>query len=141
MWDGCLMSLNVAKSIPDHRIVAYRTALSMANQFNELKKSWIRAEYPAERMFLRVAIASGPIKQVDMGPAQYRQKTIVGDPVVAASALCANSPRDRNIITVEQSVYDAIISDHIKATKISPREMGKAKDLVISAYQIALANQ
>jgi hypothetical protein len=58
---------------------------------------------------------------------------------VVASALCVNATRNRNIIVVEQSVYEAIISDHIKATKVLPHEMGKAKDLVIGAHQIELA--
>ena len=81
--------------------------------------------------------------QVDMGPAQYRQKTIVGGPVVAASALCLNAPRDRNIMIVEQSVYDALPS-HTKANiaihKVPEGEMGKARDLIISAYRVEPLN-
>lgn len=136
MWDGCLFSLNVATSIPDHKVVAYRTALEMRQRFAEVKASWLRAGYPAEQLFCRIALTSGPVIQVDMGPAQYRQKTIVGDPVVAASALSNNAPRDQNVIVVDQSVYDAITSAHIKAQKIPLHTLGKAKGLIRAAYLI-----
>lgn len=141
MWDGCLFSLNVANSIPDHKLVAYRTALEMIQRFEELKLSWLRAGYPAEQLFCRVVLTCGPILQVDMGPAQYRQKTIVGDPVVAASALSGNAPRNRNVILVDQTVYDAIFSEHVKAQKISPEKLGKAKGLTNNAYQLEIPNK
>lgn len=139
MWDGCLFSLNVANSVPDHRLVAYRTALEMMRRFEELKSSWLRAGYPAEQLYCRIILTCGPIIQVDMGPAQYRQKTIVGDPVVAASALSANAPRDRNILVVDQSIYDAVSSEHIKASRIPTEKLGKAKGLTNSAYQLELS--
>jgi class 3 adenylate cyclase len=140
MWDGCLFSLNVANSIPDHKLVAYRTALEMHQRFEELKASWKRAGYPVEQLFCRIVLTCGPILQVDMGPAQFRQKTIVGDPVVAASALSADAPRDRNVILVDQAVFNAISSDHIKAQKVSPDKLGKARGLISNAYQIELVN-
>lgn len=141
LWDGCLFSLNVANSVPDHKLVGYRTALEMKQKFDELKISWLRAGYPVQQLFCRIVLTCGPVIQVDMGPAQYRQKTIVGDPVVAASALCANAPRNRSVILVDQAVYESIASEHIKAQKLSPDILGKAKGLINSAYQIELSNE
>jgi class 3 adenylate cyclase len=139
MWDGCIFSLNILKSVKDHQYKAYQTALAMMNEFENLKSSWLRIKIPAKQLYNRVAITSGSIFQVDMGPAQYRQKTIVGDPVVAASVLCANAPRGKNTIVIDQSVYQAINSELIQATKIQSDSLGKAKGLITSAYQIELA--
>lgn len=136
MWDACLLSLNVAKPVPNHRMVAVRAALAMSQEFSELKESWLRGDYPVGQLFSRIAITSGPVIQVDMGPAQYRQKTIVGDPVVAAFALCANAPRNRNVIVVEQSVYDALPSHNMKSSKVPQSEMGKSRGLISGAYRI-----
>jgi len=141
MWDGGLFSLNVAKTVPDHQVKAFRTALEMYHKFDELKSSWLRSDYPVNQLFIRVAISSGPILQADMGPAQYRQKTIVGDPIVAATALCANAPRNKNIIVIDEAVHAAISSDHIKNVSIPPSEMGKAQELIRAAYRIELPLQ
>jgi class 3 adenylate cyclase/putative methionine-R-sulfoxide reductase with GAF domain len=138
MWDGGIFSLNVANRVSDHKLVAYRASLEMLGRFDELKLSWLKAEYPVENLFCRIAISSGNIIQVDMGPPQYRQKTIVGDPVVVASALCANATRKQNVIIVDQSVYKAIESEHIKAIPIPYNDLGKAKGLITKAYQIEL---
>jgi class 3 adenylate cyclase len=138
MWDGGIFSLNVASRVPDHRLVAYRVSLEMLRRFDEIKASWLKAGNPVENLFFRVAITSGNIIQVDMGPAQYRQKTIVGDPVVAASALCANAARGKNVIVVDQTVYKAIESEHIKATPILYDDLGKAKGLISKAYEIEI---
>jgi class 3 adenylate cyclase len=140
MWDGCLLSLNVAEPVPYHRKAAFRAALAMNQEFREIKESWLRGDYPVEQLFLRVSIASGPVIQVDMGPAQYRQKTIVGDPVVVASALCANAPRNRNVIVVEQSVYNALPSHSMKSYKVPQAEMGKARGLITGAYRLEMAD-
>ncbi len=138
MWDGGIFSLNVANQVPDHRLVAYRASLEMLRRFDEIKESWLKAEYPVENLFCRIAITSGNVIQVDMGPAQYRQKTIVGDPVVVASALCANARRDQNVIVVDQSVYKAIESEHLKVIPIPYNRLGKAKGLITKAYEIEL---
>lgn len=141
MWDGCLFSLNVAKTVPDHKVKAFRTALEMYRNFDELKSSWLRSDLPVSKLFIRIAISSGPILQVDMGPAQYRQKTVVGDPIVAATALCSNAPRNKNIIVIDDSVYKAISSDHVHSISIPSVEMGKAQELIRAAYKIELPLQ
>ena len=134
MWDGSLYSLNIAKTVPEHRLVAYHTALAMNSEFEKLKSSWLRAGFSVEPLFSRVAITGGPIVQVDMGPAQYRQKTIVGDPVVAAAHLCANAPRHKNVIVVDETVYTAIKSENIRVTRMPHSNMGKAEGLISNAY-------
>lgn len=140
MWDGCLLSLNVVEPVPDHRKTAFHAALAMNQEFRKIKESWLRGDYPVQQLFLRIAIASGTVIQVDMGPAQYRQKTIVGDPVVAASALCETAPRNRDVIIVEQSVYDALPSHSMKSYKVPQSEMGKARGLITGAYWLEMPN-
>jgi class 3 adenylate cyclase len=138
MWDGCIYSLNVVKPVKDQHLVAYRTALNLYNDFCELKASWLNDDLPVDNLFFRIVLTSGPILQVDMGPAQYRQRTIVGDPLVAASALCGSAPRDRSILIVDKLVFDSIKNDHMKYMRMKTTELGKARDLIVEAYIIEL---
>lgn len=136
MWDGFILSLNVCNKIPNHRREAMKIAFTMLEEFNDLKASWVRFELPVSSLFCRIALASGNITQVDMGPAQYRQKTIVGDPVVIVSGISSDAPRDRNLIMIDQSLYEDAIHLKYNIKKINMENMEKIKELTTAVYEL-----
>lgn len=138
LWGGFFMTFNVSRQVHDHRMTAVRAAFEMNEQFETLKTSWQGNGYPVNNIFNRIAVASGGVMEVSMGPAQYRQRTVIGDPVVVASTLCTLAPRDRNAITVDPSVYEDLSTLNIKSNRINSHEIGKTNGLVKEAYRLEL---
>ena len=136
MWDGFILNYNVSKKVPDHPWVAIKTAFEMSDAFNQLKTSWLNYDYPVERIFNRIAISTGTVHEVHMGPPQYRQRTVIGDPVVIASTVKAFAPRDQNVITIDAATYEQVQHMQLKTTKLLTKEMGKAYGLVQEAFRI-----
>ena len=138
LWGGFFMTFNVFKQVHDHRMTAVRAAFEMNEQFERLKKAWQDNGYPISQIFNRIALASGVVMEVSMGPAQYRQRTVIGHPVVVASTLCTLAPKDRNVITVDPSVYEDLSTLNIKSNKINFHEIARSNGLVKEAYQFEL---
>lgn len=137
-WGGFIMNFNISKQVENHRIVAVEAAFEMNLQFEELKKAWQRDGFPVTQIFNRIAVASGLILEVSLGPPEHRQRTVVGDPVTIASTLSALAPQDHNVVTADRTVYTDLSSLNIKSDKVPPEEINKVPGLIQDAYRIRL---
>jgi class 3 adenylate cyclase len=136
MWDGFIVNFNVSKKIGDFPVAAVESAFEMMQAFNELKNSWLRYGFPVERIFNRIAVSTGTVHEVHMGPPQFRQRTVIGDPVVIASTVNAFAPRTQNVLTIDTATYEYVSHMKLNTTKLSKQEMGKAYGLIQEAYRI-----
>lgn len=98
LGDGGMFRFNVPHEIPDSRMQALRAAIGMRDAFQAQKDGWLEAGMPANALFTRIGIASGPVREAIMGHPQFQSLTVVGEPVILSSNLCLGAPRDRNVI-------------------------------------------
>jgi len=102
LGDGAMLRFNVPREIRDSRMQALRAAVAMREVFETQKESWLRAGMPVSSLFTRIGVASGPVREAIMGHPQFQSLTVVGEPIILASNLCAGAPRDRNVILITQ---------------------------------------
>lgn len=107
--DGFIMTFNVRRSLSDHRSSAVNAAIQMQQRFRGLRDRWVTLRYPGtDSVFSRIGLTSGPVHKAELGPPQFRQITVMGDPVNAASHLCQYAPRDRDVILIGRPLFERL---------------------------------
>lgn len=109
LGDGAMLRFNVPRVVENHLVKAVEAALEMRADFEELKERWILYELPVDGIYSRIAISSGQVYEVIMGHPQYRETTVLGDPTYAAHRLCEIADRTRNIIVIDDNIYDNLM--------------------------------
>ncbi|NVM57781.1 MAG: GAF domain-containing protein [Desulfobacterales bacterium] len=133
--DGFSIRFNVPRPVQDHRFKSLIAALEMRQEFVSLRRSWIRYGFPAEQVYSRIAIESGPVYEMMLGHPLYRQYTVLGEAVIVASNLCESAERTRDVIVIGQDVYENM-SEKVIAKKLPQRSLGKANTLISAAYEL-----
>jgi class 3 adenylate cyclase len=103
LGDGAMFRFNVPKSIVDPAAQAVDAAVEMAREFDKIKRGWLNFGLPGERIFTRSGIAFGPLHEAIVGHSQYRQLTVLGEPVNVASYLCEFADRAKNTVLIDES--------------------------------------
>jgi class 3 adenylate cyclase len=135
MGDGVLFRFNVPHPVANHPLKAIQAALKMQIAFNKIKESWVRMDGVLEKLYTRTGIAYGPVQKAIVGHPQYQYLTIFGRAVNTAFNLCENGTRERNVIIIDELLYEQI-SPKVSATKIPLDNLGKAEQYTSSAYEI-----
>lgn len=108
LGDGAMFRFNVPHPVRDHKKQAVRAALEMRHEFEVLKQGWLDAGLPVRELFGRVGIASGRLREAIVGHPQFQSMTVMGEPVIIASGLCAGAPRDRNVILIDDQTLNGM---------------------------------
>jgi len=114
---------------------AAEAALRMQAAFVELKSRWLTEGHPVGALNHRVALESGQAAHTLLGPPQFRQLSVIGDPVNIASYLLEASPRNTDCITVGQRMVKAIEAD-FDLQPIPAARLGKAKGMIDRAFEL-----
>jgi class 3 adenylate cyclase len=101
LGDGAMLRFNVPHPVPDYKRQAVRAALEMRDEFEILKQGWLEAGLPVRELYTRIGVSSGRLREAIVGHPQYQSMTVMGEPVITASSLCAGAPRDRNVILID----------------------------------------
>jgi adenylate cyclase len=135
LGDGAMLRFNVPREIRDSRMQAVRAALCMREAFKKQKESWLQAGMPVSSLFTRIGIASGPVREAIMGHPQFQSLTVVGEPVILASNLCASAPRDRNVILTTRDTVQGL--ENQLTTKSLPQTLlKKIKGQQATVYEL-----
>lgn len=135
MGDGVLFRFNVPHPIADHPLAALRSALDMQKAFDAIKKDWLTMGEVVSRLYTRVGLAYGPVQKATVGHPQYQYQTIFGRAVNSAVNLCESAARDRNVIVIDQPLYERL-SPKIRTKPIPIADLGKARHYTPSAYEV-----
>ena len=106
MGDGFMVTLNAPKRLSNHAHVAAELALQMQSRFGELTEKW--KIFKVDTPYNRIGITCGVVQPAVMGHPQFRQATVMGEVVNAASALCDMGPRDRNVVLIDAETFRRI---------------------------------
>src|SRR6266702_2124271 len=135
LGDGAMLRFNVPREIPDSRMKAIRAAFCMREAFEKQKESWLRAGMPVSSLFTRIGIASGPVREAIMGHPQFQSLTVVGEPVILASNLCSNAPRDRNVIlATRDTVFN--LESYLNTKPLPQTLLKKIKGQQTTVYEL-----
>ena len=118
LGDGAMLRFNVPHPVKDWQIRAVQAALQMKEEFEALKRGWIEASLPVTGLFTRIGVSSGRLREAIVGPTQLQSLTVMGEPVIMASGLCAGAPRDRSVILIDKETVAGI--EHDIVTKPVP---------------------
>jgi len=135
LGDGGMFRFNVPHEIPDSRMQALRAAVSMRDVFQVQKDGWLKAGMPANVLFTRIGIASGPVREAIMGHPQFQSLTVVGEPVILASNLCLGAPRDRNVILATAETV-AGIESQLTLKQLPSGLLRKIKGQQATAFEV-----
>lgn len=136
MGDGVLLRFNVPHAVNDHPLAAVRAALDMQTAFNAMKKDWLTmGEAVLGGLYTRAGLAYGPVQKAIVGHPQYQYLTILGPAVNAAVNLCEIAARDRNVIVIDELLYQQM-SDRVRVAEIPIASLGKAQHYTSSAYEV-----
>lgn len=135
MGDGVLFRFNVPHPVDDHPLTAVRAALDMQTAFDAIKKDWMTMAEVVVGLYTRAGLAYGPVQKATVGHPQYQYLTIFGRAVNAAVNLCENAARDRNVVVIDQLLYEQI-SKNVRAKEIPVSSLGKARNYTSSAYEV-----
>ncbi len=135
LGDGGMFRFNVPHEIPDSRMQALRAAITMREAFEAQKEAWLKAGMPANSLFTRIGIASGPVREAIMGHPQFQSLTVVGEPVILASNLCSGAPRDRNVILTTTETI-AGLESQVTVKPVSMTLLRKIKGQQPGAYEL-----
>jgi adenylate cyclase len=133
--DGAMLRFNVPHEISNSRMQAIRAALSMREEFELQKESWLKAGMPVSSIFTRIGIATGSVHEAIMGHPQFQSLTIMGEPVVLASNLCLSAPRDRNVILATRDVVEGL-EGQVNMKPISQAVLKKIKGQQTVVYEL-----
>jgi len=135
LGDGAMLRFNVPREIRDWRMQAVRCAIDMRDAFEKQKGSWLKAGLPVSPLFTRIGMASGPVREAIMGHPQFQSLTIVGEPVILASNLCAGAPRDRNVILTTRDTIDGL-EDRLAAKPVPLNLLKRIKGQQTTVYEL-----
>lgn len=135
LGDGFIMHFNISRPIRDHRMAAVKSSLAMVQEFAKLRQSWTNYGFPASKVYHRIAVESGDVYEVFLGHPQYRQATLMGEALIAASNLLDAANRTKDLIIVGQDIHRNI-GDNLVAREIPKEQLGKAEVLISSAYEL-----
>ncbi len=105
LGDGAMLRFNVPRPVGDHSYKAVQAALDMQRDFDKLKESWTNYGLPARSVFSRVGLAAGPVYEAIIGHPQYKNITVMGDPVNLAGNLCEYAERGRSLILIDERIH------------------------------------
>jgi class 3 adenylate cyclase len=135
LGDGFMMTFNVKRPLADHRVAAVEAGFEMQQRFQELKSKWTTLQYRGmPKIHNRIGITSGQVHKAEVGHSQFRQITVMGDPVNLANHLCESGSRDRDVIIVGEALYNRLprsssaIELHLPRAK---RESERAFELAV----------
>lgn len=135
LGDGIILRFNVPQPLDAYSASAVRTAWEIRSEFQRLKKGWVDSGIPASGIFCRAAISSGRLFEAILGPPQFKQHSVIGEPVIIASNLCDNSRRDQDVILIDEATYQA--AKELVNGKPHPLDrFHKAQQLTDSVYEI-----
>ena len=135
LGDGVMIRFNVPRRVQDATSVALLCALRIQTEFAAMKERWLRAGYPVQDVYSRVAIACGPVHRAVLGHPQHEQSTIMGEAVNASANLCEAAARDRNIVVVDARSRDRL-DEEIACTDVPAEQLGKAARYTHAAFEI-----
>lgn len=133
--DGVLLRFNVPRPIENHPLEALKAALEIQNAFDDIKKDWMTMGELLGGLYTRAGIAYGPVQKANIGHPQYQYLTIFGFPVNVAVNLCDAAVRDRNVILIDELLYQQL-RDRVDVEKIPNASLGKAQQYTSSAYEV-----
>ncbi|MHA2039704.1 MAG: GAF domain-containing protein [Promethearchaeota archaeon] len=133
--DGVLLRFNVPRPVKDHPHIAVSAGLEIILTFEKLKSEWLTMGGPLAAIYTRIGISYGEVHQAIIGHPQYQYLTIFGYPVNIAVSLCEVGVRDRNVIIIDERMYNEL-SDKVIAKKIPKERLGKAISYIESAYEL-----
>ena len=118
--------LNVAKA-----------ALEMQKEFNKIREGWENLGWPVERVYSRIGIESGYIKQEIVGHPSKREIAVFGDAVNVASILCRAADRTKDAIYIGEKFYEQISKyKFIDVAEIAIEKRKREKDLITKPYEL-----
>jgi class 3 adenylate cyclase len=133
--DGVLLRFNVPRSVPNHPMEAVQAAFEISDAFARMKSEWITLGEVLGRVYVRSGIAYGPVQLANVGHPQYQYLTIFGTPVNAAVNLCDIAARNRNVVVVDEFVFQHV-KDMVDAERLPDTGLGKASKHTGAAYEI-----
>ena len=99
-----------------------------------MKREWLTMGDVVGGLFTRAGLAYGPVQKATVGHPQYQYLTVFGRAVNAAVNLCENATRDRNVVVVDQLLFEEISKqfhiDHVAS------DLGKASNYTSAAYEV-----
>jgi class 3 adenylate cyclase len=135
MGDGVLFRFNVPHPVADHPAAAVRCAWDMQAVFRTVKKDWLTMGEVLGGIYSRIGLACGPVQKATVGHPQYQYLTIFGRAVNAAVNLCESAVRDRDVIVIDQLLYDQV-KDGVRVEPLPPERLGKARNYTKAGYEI-----
>jgi class 3 adenylate cyclase len=136
MGDGVLFRFNVPHPVDDHPVAAVQAALDMQTAFDAIKKDWLTMGEVVGRLYTRSGLAYGPVQKATVGHPQYQYLTVFGRAVNAAVNLCENAARNRNVVVIDQLLYEEI-SNRFRVSQTPVSDLGKALNYTSSAYEVS----
>lgn len=133
--DGVLLRFNVPRSIESHPLKALEAALEIQTAFDLIKKDWLTMGAPLNGLYTRAGIAYGPVQKANIGHPQYQYLTLFGLPVNAAVSLCDVAARDRNVIVIDEALYQQL-RDSVEVDELPHADLGKARKYTSAAYAV-----
>ncbi len=133
--DGVLFRFNVPHPVRDHPAAAVRAALEMNEVFDVLKQEWLTMGEILNGVYTRSGIAYGPVQRATIGHPQYQYLTIFGTAVNAAVNLCDNGVRDRNVVLIDEQLYQQL-PETVRVDQLPQTSLGKAQNYTKSAYEV-----
>jgi adenylate cyclase len=135
LGDGAMLRFNVPHEISDARMQAMRAAVSMRDEFDAQKQAWTKAGMPVSCLYTRIGMARGPLREAIMGHPQFQNLTVVGEPVILASNLCAGAPRDRSVILATADTVQGLESQ-VNAKLLAQSLLKRIKGQQVAAYEV-----
>lgn len=135
MGDGVLFRFNVPHPVDEHPATAVRAALEMKDVFDLIKKDWLTMGEVLDSLYTRAGLAYGPVQRATIGHPQYQYLTIFGTAVNAAVNLCENGARDRNVVVIDEQLYQQLPKT-VRVDQLPSANLGKAQHYTKSAYEV-----
>lgn len=135
MGDGVMFKFNVPRHILDHPLKGLRAAIEIQATFQDLKERWVKGGYPVSGIYSRIGISCGLVHEAVIGHPQHQHLTIMGRPVHIANGLCDAAARGKNIISIDDSIYQRL-SDKLFVKDLPKEEIGKAIKMTTTAYEL-----